>query len=401
MPPRVRAEPSRVRRLGHWIGGREVGGSHVAFERSGTHTTWLAPRAGSEELARGARVCGEATRLADRPRRRRLELLDRWLRELCAYGAWADELADALGLESEETEPELEALSRLDLARLPRASGGAGGTTVVVGHWSQLLADLVTAVAAELAVGRRVVLAGAADLTLSGHALGEAAEAAGLPPDALWVLHGLTAGTALAAWAEPAADAGLTVAGRASSPTERQRIAGTAARLGVDASALTACRAAVACVRRGDEPGEAGRRIAATFGRWPFLGGQRHGAPTRWLVDEHRFADTTAALLVELEAQRGETPVPPFEDRAPGDLLRALRHGVGEGATLIHGPDEQARDVWQPAVLTNCELHQRVVADPTPRPLVCLLRVPRGADPADWQERLAGPAGVGPEGRGH
>lgn len=247
---------------------------------------------------------------------------------------------------------------------------GDRGVLLFAAHWSYLVADLAREVAPALAAGRPVILCTDGALPLAGHALAEAAAAAGFEPGALQVLHGIPFGEAIAAL-----PAGLKrqveVAGRLTHAAERAASLRALAATDAVQGELELPRAHGIRVGEHEDPVVAVERMLADLDPWPYLGAQRSGCVTHAVIHPRVFAAFSSALLEGLEGRDQRVPV--FNRSLEQEFVSAVRHALGQGATLIHGlEDGQFR--FEPVLVTNCEDHMGIVHDHSPRPLLRLSR---------------------------
>ena len=374
LEPPESTRPIRTRRFGPWIGGRERTGSAVAFERKSSGLRTVCGRSGMEEFREVLRIV-EAGDPGSRSRRPASEALERLLAELCRYGGWADDLEILARVGPGEFEGELDTIAELDLAALRDSSQGAraGELLLFAAHWSYLVADLVREIAPTLAGGGTVILCTDGVLPLAAHSVAEAAAAAGLPTSSLHVLHGLPlaeVGSALPSeWAER-----CRVRGRLEHEAELSASQLALERARVPRVELDLPRARSARVRETDDPEVAASRILRCLDPWPFLGGQRPGFASRLCVHPRVFAALTEALLERLEDRSSRNVrIPAFQPSSEREFSAAIRHALGQGATLIHGL-EDGRLRFEPVLVTNCEEHMGLVHDDRPRPLLSLRR---------------------------
>lgn len=372
-PPRS-TEPIRTRRFGPWIGGRERTGSAVAFERKSPGLRTVCGRSGMDEFREVLEVV-QAGDPRGGSRRSAPDAVERLLAELCRYGSWADDLEILARVGPGELEGELDTIAELDLAAVRDSSENArpGELLLFAAHWSYLVADLVRGIAPTLAGGGAVILCTDGALPLAAHSVAEAAAAAGLPISGLHVLHGL-----------PLAEVGSALPGELA---ERCRVRGrleheaelsasllALERAGLSRVELDLPRAQAANVSEHDDPAVAASRILRCLDPWPFLGGQRPGFASRLRVHPKIFAALTEALLEGLEDRSSRNArIPAFQSSSEREFSAAIRHALGQGATLIHGL-EDGRFRFEPVLVTNCEEHMGIVHDDRPRPLLSLRR---------------------------
>jgi acyl-CoA reductase-like NAD-dependent aldehyde dehydrogenase len=304
------------------------------------------------------------------------DVLGRAARLLTRDDAAAEALATRLGLTAAECGPHRE-------ARAPGPSPAAGessGVAVLLPHWSALLAGPFEAAACELARGRAVLLAADARLPAAVDHVAAALLSAGVAPDRLAVLHGLT---------REGIEAALGAQGvcALAAQGDLERIAwlrGLATRRAIPVPELELLRAGASEVSRGDDLAAAARRIVdEAFGRSLTLSGQRAGALGRVHCDERVFSAFTHELLDALASSPDARDPLPLIDAPAAERMRRLgAMGLDEGATCIAGGTEAERPRLTsrrvlPAVFTNVTPGMAFVRRQPPARLLCLLRAPR------------------------
>ncbi len=283
-----------------------------------------------------------------------------------------EDLEEALG----------DALERaLDLDR--SALGARDGPCLLAPAWSETWRDPARRVFYALRAGRPVLFVPDPELPMVGDALARAL--ADLPPGVFQVLHddGRTLlraarGDGGLASLHPAGervagDAPLAADGDPRAPFEERR----ALRRGVHAvtADVDLAEQAYAVVER-------------CVGRTHALSGSRPGQVGRVLCAARIFARFSAALLAELDRHADVArPLAIARRTQAATLEHAFALGLDEGATAIFtGPLREHR--LFPVVFTNVEPRMGLARLARPCALLCLVRIPHGADPRAVLARL-------------
>lgn len=359
---------------GHWLGGEECLGRAEWETPCGEELhTWTRARAADLHTALGLAAGEGAQAWRQTAPAERSEVLAAAVEELAGGRVWRSRAAACLGVSAEELAPQVAGLAHWR----PRtaATSAESGPAIHLGHWSEGLGVAAGRCLARLAAGQSTLYLGDLEQPWTGHALGAALSAAGLPAGAFAALHGATPELA-SAWESHA-------------PARFQgRIDGSAAgwakRLPAEHCVERWERSWAFVGDRADALRSAEVAVRVAFGRAEALGGQAHGRIGVALVAERNFSAFSDALLAALEASGGERrSVPPVNralERAHQDVVR---RALQAGECLIAGGDRgtDGRLAWGPAVFTNGEPGQDAVRDPRPLPLFHLLRLPRGGSP--------------------
>lgn len=377
----------RQPRDGHWF-EVSVPGSPEAVGQ------WPRSSAGDVETALEA-LARSAGAWAATPLERRLAMLGRASGDLAADPDPDGAIEATLGLVP----------TRLGRATaVPGPAAGEAGIVLVRRHWGELLAARV--LFAELAAGNPVLLVGDGRVPALADRVLRALLAAGVPRDAVALVHddGDTAVRAALA-------SGRVARWRASGyPEARERCealveaatpqglfgAGVVQTLGPALEFAPLVRGG-ARVAEGDEPARCAKDVARrAFGRIETMSGQLPGQVGVVEVHPRRLSRFTEVLLETLEGSFSRTPPAAFLDPDLVPHLRAMRDlGLDEGATLIHEgrpPESHADDsdaTLIRLVFTNVEPHMRLVACSRPAPVLLLQRRELDGDSDDRREARA------------
>ncbi|MDP6386227.1 MAG: hypothetical protein QGI93_08545 [Planctomycetota bacterium] len=276
-------------------------------------------------------------------------------------------------------------------SRFEGGSDPAEGTVIFIRlHWSELFKDLFVCVAAELLAGRCVLLVSDPRVPGLAQGLADLLLGAGLPPDALALLHDDGETVLRAALVSPWVG-GFVVSGFEHQELPDERGSGGGFGEGIVERASTAwsfrlLAPCTLCVGVDADPRLAARRVAGElFSRLPSLSGQLPGMPSIVEVPPRLFSAFTTELLLALEAPEGESasdayPCPWVDGALATYLEQTLTDGIDGGATLIH---EERRPSFSgdPAsgtilrlVFTNVEREMRLLEQVRPAPVVLLRR---------------------------
>lgn len=308
------------------------------------------------------------------------------------------------------------------------------GIDLILGDASELVFPLARRVAMALARGRCVLLASSPHFPQAGSWIAEALGRFDLPPGLLACLHGDGRETFDALVEQLSDSTSPGPEGRPGSSGPRVEAMPWDPRLSdLDrawvrpSGEFRTCGFPSSFLVDGDGDLDAQARLLlrASWGRSSTLGGQIPGGYSRVLCPESSFSAFTEALLDPLDRwlrDPGEHPEPPEHPEPRGgpttgsapearasilegpplpwfdpSLLaffeEALALGLDEGSTLIFGGGTWSscggrgsvpRRTRVPAIFTNVEFRHRLPRLVRPAPLLSLLRVPRGTDPAAW-----------------
>ena len=394
-------------------GRREVRAACAPFEPLGTF-----PVSGPAAVQEALEVLRAAPWQA-RPWAERVRLLERAARALgeAEHGA----VARRLGLDLEELAPHAVRSAGIGGGIPagpenggdggpggPGGPGGNGGIALVAPDWSELFCGTWHSVALELARGRAVLLCADPRVPHVAEEIVRALLAAGVPDEALALLHGATEEALDAALADPS-----VTSVRASGPAPRIARLRRAAEAGRhEAALLVPSSSACELAPDADLAAAAADVVERAFGRSRALFGQLPGHVARVFVPERLFSRFTDLLLERLEASEPwRRPLPLIDAEALARVRTAWALGLDEGATLIAGggvpgvapgppapgdrPEALAagdelpasgaageaaggagpRDLRVlPTVFTNVELDMDLARRPEPQPVLSLLR---------------------------
>jgi len=305
----------------------------------------------------------------------RCELVCALARELERERGLVDALGARLGLRAEELAPHFAGLERDVAERLARVPGAASGVAWCAPDWRELLRAPLVDLTRELAAGRTAVLVSDARLPEACEHIALAAQAAGLPPGVLGVLHGPTREL-------------LTLALDAPPRTERTLVASGLVERMVDLRRLCESRAladprlrALRCGVHEVDPARAlelvaGEVVERAFGRGPTFSGQLPGSLGRVFCPARAFSRFSELFLAALETSEAfRIPARHVEEEAGARVRAAWELGLDEGATCIAGGDaDPAQSVIPPTVFTNVEAYMASARRQDPLPVLCLLR---------------------------
>lgn len=364
---------------------REPGGRTHFSARPGEAPLW--PRSGPEDVGLALdSLGGGAGPWSALGEDRRARILEAALEGLRLDPDPGGMLARAVGLQEGEFEPpELSCPP-------PEGPGGGGAISLVRAHAAGLLDRPSLAVAQELSRGASVLLLSDGRLPEAGERVARAFLAAGVPSDALAILH--DDGEACLHAAVDSGEVGrirATLDGDAAARLMRHsRASHRHSTFGAGVFGAPAgpelfidgpCSVETRVVHGEDVLASARAVAASAFGRTRTLGGQRSGRVGAARVAPLELSGFTEALLEVLERRP--------EDHAPGrwldpglpDRLEALRSlGLDEGATLIHEPrgrasrSQSGRDRLLRLVFTNVEPGMRLAQDLGAAPVLLLIR---------------------------
>jgi acyl-CoA reductase-like NAD-dependent aldehyde dehydrogenase len=283
---------------------------------------------------------------------------------------------------------DLDELHRTDVERcvardlIAPASENRGLACVRV-HWSELLAGVWNEVAPLLVAGRTVLLLSDPHAPELAARVALAFADAGLPPDALALVHD-DSGACLEAAARDERISSFHVSGPASvvRPLERRLAARRKPEFGAgldDTHRLHVLRNRAHVVTRDEDITSAATAVIhGAFGRGSALSGQAPHSIGRVLCHERVFSHFTAELLAQLAASRdAREPLALLERELVDDARRMYELGLDEGATPIFTAAESmgadARFHF-PVVFTNVEEHMRLARVSRPAPVLRLMR---------------------------
>ncbi len=276
----------------------------------------------------------------------------------------------------------------------------AGEVAVVAPHWSALFAGVLQPVAVELLRGRAVLVVSDPRLPGVADAALRALLAAGVPPERLALLHGLTREGLRALLSAERVHAVLGGGDRARVALLRT----LAHEAGVAEQRLALLRTRAVEVGAEDDPEAAASDVLdGAFSRVPSLSGQRDGQVGRVFCDERVLSRFTAALLARLDDGRERRdPVPLIDREAARAVQRVWASGLDEGATCIAGggpvegrPPRAGELALAPTVFTNVEPTLELVRRQQPMPIVCIVRTFQGRSPTPRGSRNARGGGRG------
>ena len=367
------APPSRWPRANYVAGAWQPAGHGARFAGASGAIEDAWPQSDAADLAEvraSARAAGDAW--AARAPEERLDALHALARALEVEVDLRAHLAQRFGLVPEELAPHNRALAAELQPLAERPLAAAPGLAFIAPDWRELLRGPFVDLARELAGGRTVVLLSDARLPEIAERIALAAEAIGLAPGVLQVLHGARRELLAQAFAarEVGPPAQLVASGLAEHMAELRRIECPgdvrlrALRCGAyEVDAARALEASAAEV------------VEGAFGRAATLCGQLPGAFARVFCPARLFSGFTERLLAELAARASETPVPQIDAEAVARTRAAWELGLDEGATCIAGGDgDLASRALPPTVFTNVEVHMASARRQDPLPVLCLLR---------------------------
>lgn len=348
----------------------------LAAEDGASLGSW--PRSGAQEVEEALEALLGARESIDE-----ISADERLQRARSAAGTLAEDPALAAWLSERfaVTEAELEP-HRLGLA--DRVEGDLGarmageGLCVLLPDWSGLLGGVVEVVLGALAQGRPALLLADPRAPALADAVADAAVSAGLPAEALALIHGADSEALRAAVRAPA----VTSAAVSGSP---QRLAeveqAAAARSPADPLEWMAEACCGVCLDLGvDAAGRAAEVVDRAFGRARTFSGQLPGRLETVRLDPGGLSAFTAALLEVLEDSVDvRLPVALVDGAAFERLEEARNLGLDEGATLIFGGQEIGSNrapALRPMLFTNVDQDMALTRFLAPGPLLRLQRSP-------------------------
>lgn len=364
---------------GNLVGGSKAETKAGRFEVRAATSPWeslgvfplsdaAALRGALEGLAGAAKAWGG---LAAAERRRRLTRAAR-----AFAGSAPGPVARRLGLDPAELAPHRAPLA-VPEPGAPRAD--PDGVALCAPAWSELYCGTWEAVSVELAQGRGVLVAADPRLPHLAEALAHALLEAGVPGEALALVHGAADPALAAAIGEPA-----VVSLRASGGARRiaaLRRAAEEARCEAHISVRSSESLEVPPLDAdADLAALAAEVVERAFGRSRALFGQLAGQVARVFVPERLLSRFTALLLAALEeSEPARRPLPLIDDEAVLATKAAWARGLDEGATLIAGGGVPASAapgsrLVLPTVFTNVELDMQLPHRREPLPVLSLLR---------------------------
>jgi len=322
------------------------------------------------ELARGLETWGK---VGVEERRARLAQGARHLvRDDEAFAS----VARRVGLRAEELAADRRALCAFE----PAALDALGDARIAwcASDWSELLSGTYRRAVRELRLGSALGLIADPRLPMAADAVARALVAAGVPSSGLCVLHGVTR----ASLERLLADRRV---GSLSASGGRERVAelrASTSRAGTPRVELELLRSAALEIGTDEDVARAAATtIERAFGRATSLSGQRSGQVGRVFCPERLFSRFTQELLAQLEAHESAREPLPLVDRAAQEHVRSRwANGIDEGATLVFGGRERARESARtdlavlPAVFTNVEPTMGIARRQEPAPVLCLIR---------------------------
>ena len=334
------------------------------------------PRSGTDEVREARRVLAGGVRdWWRRPLEERRRLVERGLARFAgALQRHGIRLADGLGLDPDEYEPELDRARKDGSLAARKARPAPGGVTLILADWRVRAGALAAAVARSLVEGRTLLLCSDERAPLLPELLVDSLLEAGLPSDAVALLHapdGEAVGSAVKSGLEHV----IAWGGRETIAGLRRLASGAS----VPTMSLHLHRALSDRLPRGVHPEDAAREVTRrAFGRAHTLSCARGGQLATLYVPAGELSEFTAALLQHLEHSRDfNEPLPALDPGAAGRAREAWTLGLDEGATLLAGGEQRGSNTPRlllPVLMTNGEARMRAARRVEPTALLLLCR---------------------------